>query len=162
MDLNLLRSEMGTVIMSSAMFDDLVGWILFSLVLGMMNPAAQSGGGVKHTIVLVLVFAGLTLTLGRWLIDKMLPFIQAHTTWPGGVLGFIFTLTLAARGLHRVRRNSRGVWGIHHRNRSRRINPSAKTNLRSIFMKLSPTYLPRSFSRASDCVQISLLTSIWD
>ena len=37
MDLNLLRSEMGTVVMSSAMFDDLVGWILFSMILGMMN-----------------------------------------------------------------------------------------------------------------------------
>src|SRR5271166_2927063 len=29
MDLNLLRTEMGTVIISTAMFDDLVGWILF-------------------------------------------------------------------------------------------------------------------------------------
>ncbi len=108
MDLNLLRSEMGTVIMSSAMFDDLVGWILFSMVLGMMNPAAHSGGGLKHTIALVVLFAGLTLTVGRWLIDKMLPFIQAHTTWPGGVLGFIFTLTLAGAafteyaGIHAV------------------------------------------------------------
>src|SRR5580700_8483488 len=66
MDLNLLRTEMGTVIISSAMFDDLVGWILFSFVLGMMHP---SGGGsisdgVKHTIILVLMFVGLTLTLG--------------------------------------------------------------------------------------------------
>jgi Kef-type K+ transport system membrane component KefB len=108
MDLNLLRSEMGTVIMSSAMFDDLVGWILFSMVLGMMNPEAHSGGGVKHTILLVFLFAGLTLTVGRWLIDKMLPFIQAHTSWPGGVLGFIFTLTLSGAafteyaGIHAV------------------------------------------------------------
>jgi Kef-type K+ transport system membrane component KefB len=36
------------------------------------------------------------LTIGRWLIHKILPFIQAHTTWPGGVLGFIFSLTLAS------------------------------------------------------------------
>ncbi len=109
MDLNLLRSEMGTVIMSSAMFDDLVGWILFSMVLGMMHPSgANSGSALKHTIALVVLFAGLTLTVGRWLIDKILPFIQAHTTWPGGVLGFIFTLTLAAAafteyaGIHAV------------------------------------------------------------
>jgi Kef-type K+ transport system membrane component KefB/mannitol/fructose-specific phosphotransferase system IIA component (Ntr-type) len=110
MDLNLLRTEMGTVIISSAMFDDLVGWILFSFVLGMMHPAAGSGigDGVKHTIVLVVLFVGLTLTLGRWLIDKILPFLQAHTTWPGGVLGFIFTLTLAGAafteyaGIHAV------------------------------------------------------------
>lgn len=95
MDLGLLRTEMGTVVMSSAMFDDLVGWILFGLVLGMMNPNADAGHGVRHTIILVLSFALLMLTIGRWLIDRLLPFIQAHTTWPGGVLGFIFSLTLA-------------------------------------------------------------------
>jgi Kef-type K+ transport system membrane component KefB/mannitol/fructose-specific phosphotransferase system IIA component (Ntr-type) len=110
MDLNLLRTEVGTVIISSAMFDDLVGWILFSFVLGMMHPPAGSsvGDGVKHTIMLVVLFVGLTLTLGRWLFDKILPFLQAHTTWPGGVLAFIFTLTLAGAafteyaGIHAV------------------------------------------------------------
>ncbi|MGA8619862.1 MAG: cation:proton antiporter [Candidatus Sulfotelmatobacter sp.] len=110
MDLNLLRTEMGTVIISSAMFDDLVGWILFSFVLGMMHPPAGGSivDGMKHTVVLVLLFVGLTLTLGRWLIDKILPFLQAHTTWPGGVLGFIFTLTMAGAafaeyaGIHAV------------------------------------------------------------
>ncbi len=110
MDLNLLRTEMGTVIISSAMFDDLVGWILFSFVLGMMHPPAGGSivDGMKHTVVLVLLFVGLTLTLGRWLIDKILPILQAHTTWPGGVLGFIFTLTMAGAafteyaGIHAV------------------------------------------------------------
>jgi Kef-type K+ transport system membrane component KefB len=108
MDLNLLRTEMGTVVMSSAMFDDLVGWILFGMVLGMMHPSADSGHGVRHTIILVLSFALLMLSVGRWLIHKILPFIQAHTTWPGGVLGFIFSLTLASAafaeyaGIHAV------------------------------------------------------------
>jgi Kef-type K+ transport system membrane component KefB/mannitol/fructose-specific phosphotransferase system IIA component (Ntr-type) len=108
MDLGLLQSEMGTVVMSSAMFDDLVGWILFGLVLGMMNPQANAGHGVRHTIFLVLTFAVVMLTVGRWLIHKILPFIQAHTTWPGGVLGFIFSLTLASAafaeyaGIHAV------------------------------------------------------------
>jgi Kef-type K+ transport system membrane component KefB/mannitol/fructose-specific phosphotransferase system IIA component (Ntr-type) len=110
MDLNLLRTEMGTVIISSAMFDDLVGWILFSFVLGMMHPPAGGSiaDGVKHTIILVLMFVGLTLTVGRWLIDKILPVLQAHTSWPGGVIGFIFTLTMAGAafteyaGIHAV------------------------------------------------------------
>ena len=110
MDLNLLRTEMGTVIISSAMFDDLVGWILFSFVLGMLHPlAGQSvADATKHTIILVLLFVGLMLTVGRWLIDKLLPILQAHTSWPGGVLGFIFTLTLAGAafteyaGIHAV------------------------------------------------------------
>src|SRR6202522_4098285 len=108
MDLNLMRTEMGTVVMSSAMFDDLVGWILFSMILGMMNAGSHSFGGVKRTILLVAAFTLLALTVVRWLIDKILPFIQAHTSWPGGVLGFIFTLTLAGAafaefaGIHAV------------------------------------------------------------
>ena len=108
MDLNLIRTEMGTVVMSSAMFDDLVGWILFSMILGMMNTGSHSLGGVKRTILLVAAFTLLALTVVRWLIDKILPFIQAHTSWPGGVLGFIFTLTLAGAafaefaGIHAV------------------------------------------------------------
>jgi Kef-type K+ transport system membrane component KefB/mannitol/fructose-specific phosphotransferase system IIA component (Ntr-type) len=107
-DLNLIRSEMGTVVMSSAMFDDLVGWILFSMVLGMLNSHTHSITGIKRTILLVVLFVGIGLTLLRWLIDKILPFIQAHTSWPGGVLGFIFTLTLLAAafaefaGIHAV------------------------------------------------------------
>src|SRR5277367_2077130 len=98
----------GTVVMSSAMFDDLVGWILFSMILGMMSGAGTSMDGVKRTILLVLAFVVLALTVVRWLIDKLLPHIQAHTSWPGGVLGFIFTLTLAAAafaeyaGIHAV------------------------------------------------------------
>ena len=50
----------------------------------------------------------VSLTVVRWLIDKILPRIQAHTSWPGGVLGFIFTLTLGAAsfaefaGIHAV------------------------------------------------------------
>ena len=108
MDLNLLRTEMGTVVMSSAMFDDLVGWILFSMVLGMMNSGSHTFDGVKRTVLLVATFTVLALTVVRWLIDKILPFIQAHTSWPGGVLGFIFTLTLAGAafaefaGIHAV------------------------------------------------------------
>ena len=108
MDLNLLRSDVGTVVLSSAMFDDLVGWILFSLVLALMNTGSHSLGSIKHTIVLTLLFVILVLTLGRWFVDKAIPQIQAHATWPGGVLGFIFTLTLASAayteyaGIHAV------------------------------------------------------------
>jgi mannitol/fructose-specific phosphotransferase system IIA component (Ntr-type) len=76
----------------------------------MLHPPAGStvGESVKHTIIRVVLFVGITLTLGRWLIDKILPVLQAHTTWPGGVIGFIFTLTMAGAafteyaGIHAV------------------------------------------------------------
>ena len=102
MDLGLLQSELGAVVMSSAMFNDLVGWILFGVVLGMMNgggnPVATAGSSALRTIALVVLFVGVTLTLGRWLIAKILRFIQRHTSGRGAVLGFIFAVTLAAAG----------------------------------------------------------------
>ena len=108
MDLNLLRSDVGMLVLSSAMFDDLVGWILFSLVLGMMRAGSASFSQIRHTILLTFAFVVVMLTVGRWLIHKALPHIQAHTPWPGGVLAFIFTLTLASAaftefaGIHAV------------------------------------------------------------
>lgn len=108
MDLNLLHSEVGMLILSSAMFDDLVGWILFSVVLGMMTAGSLAFSQLERTLILVFAFVAVALTVGRWLFNKLLPLIQAHTSWPGGALAFIFTITLAAAaytehaGIHAV------------------------------------------------------------
>ncbi len=94
MDLKLMKTDLGALIMTSAMANDLVGWTLFALVMGMVNAASPSAtlAGIGLTVLFVVV----VLTAGRWLIHRALPWIQAHASWPGGVLGFIFTLTLAA------------------------------------------------------------------
>jgi len=76
------------IIIASAIFDDLVGWIIFAIILGMISHTGGSGVGVINTIWMTLGFAALMLTLGRWLVDRILPWIQAHTSWPGGILGF--------------------------------------------------------------------------
>jgi len=34
------------------------------------------------------------LTLGRWLVHKSLPYVQAHWSWPGGVMVFVFIIAL--------------------------------------------------------------------
>ncbi|HET6345902.1 MAG TPA: cation:proton antiporter [Myxococcota bacterium] len=95
MDINLFRSDLGMTIMAAAIFEDFLGWTIFALVLGLMgNP--RHGLPVQETIALTLLFAVFVLTAGRWLIDRALPWLQAHTSWPGGVLGF--TLSLAFVG----------------------------------------------------------------
>ncbi len=94
MDMDLYRSDLGMVVVSAAIFNDVVGWIVFAIVLGMMGAASGNENSIMLTIVLTLAFAGAMLTLGRWLIHKILPFLQAYTRWPGGVLGFALTLAL--------------------------------------------------------------------
>lgn len=93
MDLNLYRTDVGMVVVSAAIFNDLIGWTVFALILGMIGGQG-TGWGICGTMVLTLAFLAVTLTAGRWLIHRALPILQAYAHWPAGVLGFVVTLGL--------------------------------------------------------------------
>ena len=94
MDLNLYRTDMGMVIIAAAIFDDLTGWFIFAIVLGLMNQQSPAGEGIwiTGTIGLTLLYVVFMLTIGRWFIHWILPWLQARTTWPAGVLAFAMSL----------------------------------------------------------------------
>ncbi|WP_310601015.1 cation:proton antiporter [Desulfobulbus sp.] len=94
LDLNLYRSDFAVVIVSAAIFNDLVGWVVFAVVLGMIDNAADLGHGVTRTVLLALGFVVFVFTAGRKLIHRLLPYVQAYTWWPGGEIGFVVILTL--------------------------------------------------------------------
>jgi Kef-type K+ transport system membrane component KefB len=85
MELGLFRTRIGMIIIAAAMFDDLIGWILFSVILGMMNKTAQ-GIDFVYTLGLTLLYAIGMLTVGRFLINKSVPWAEKNFTWPGGFL----------------------------------------------------------------------------
>lgn len=94
MDMDLYRSDLGMIVISAAIFNDIVGWIIFAVVLGLMGGASAGADQIILTIMMTLIFAGFMFTAGRWLIHKMLPFVQAYTRWPGGELSFALILSL--------------------------------------------------------------------
>jgi len=96
MDLDLYRSDFGMVIISAAIFNDIIGWTVFAVILGMMDGGAGHAQDIPVTIVLTLIFVGGMLTVGRWLVNRALPYLQAYTHWPGGVLSFALTLAMLA------------------------------------------------------------------
>jgi Kef-type K+ transport system membrane component KefB/mannitol/fructose-specific phosphotransferase system IIA component (Ntr-type) len=98
MDLDLYRTDLGMTVVSAAIFNDLVGWTVFALILGLMNDE-RNLGSVLNTVALTLLFAGLVLTVGRALIHRALPPLQAYTHWPGGVLGFVIATALFGAAL---------------------------------------------------------------
>ncbi len=99
MDLNLYRSELGMTVIAAAVFNDLAGWIVFAVILGLISTGNVGGFSVGWTICLTLAFAAFMLTAGRWLLHRVLPWLQAYTTWPGGVLSFAISLALLAAAL---------------------------------------------------------------
>jgi Kef-type K+ transport system membrane component KefB len=106
MDLGLLKSEMGTLIMTATIVDDLINWTLFAIVLSEISPASSSTQGLPLTILTVVVFFVLVLGLGRWLGPRSLRWVRGHVTWPSGFIAVTSIAILVAGSI------SEGL-GIH-------------------------------------------------
>ncbi len=85
MDLGLFRTKVGMIIIAAAMFDDIIGWLLFSVILGMMKPDTGAHGFI-YTLGLTILYSVAMLTVGRIIINKSLPWAQKNFSWPGGFL----------------------------------------------------------------------------
>ncbi|POZ50055.1 cation:proton antiporter [Methylovulum psychrotolerans] len=95
MEMNLLGSRVGMTIMTSAMINDLVGWVLFAFLLRNFGRETV-GGNVFTALALVLGYALLILAIGRWLLRPILKSGWLFKNWPGGVLTFIALLIMLA------------------------------------------------------------------
>ncbi len=93
-DLGLSCTDFAMVVIAAAILQDLAGWIVFAVVLGLIRAPHASETSVGATIALTLAFTLITLTLVRVAVHRMLPWLLAKTTWPGGVIGFAVTLAL--------------------------------------------------------------------
>jgi Kef-type K+ transport system membrane component KefB/mannitol/fructose-specific phosphotransferase system IIA component (Ntr-type) len=88
MDLKLIKSHMGITVLTAAILNDLIGWLIFAAVLGMIGASGASHG-ITFTMTATIVFAGLMFTVGTKLMKKTYPWIQANFSWPAGTLSFI-------------------------------------------------------------------------
>lgn len=91
MDLNLFKSKMGLLVVTSAMVDDVIGWIIFSVILGMIGKNGDTMS-VGYTIGLTIAFVTVMLTVGRGIFNRILPWVNKKMAWPGGVLSLSLAL----------------------------------------------------------------------
>ena len=75
MDLNIYKTKIGFLIIASAMFNDLVGWIIFSVILGMIGQNSH-GLGIKTLIIVVISFVLFMLLIGRKVINHLSYFLK--------------------------------------------------------------------------------------
>ncbi len=107
MDTNLFRSKMGLLVVSSAMIDDVTGWLIFSVILGMIGKEGH-GLPLISTVIITLAFTATMLTVGRGVINRILPWINKKLAWPGGILSVSLALCFLGAsfteyiGLHAV------------------------------------------------------------
>jgi Kef-type K+ transport system membrane component KefB len=75
---------MGMLIVASAMVNDIIGWLIFSVILSFMGKSGSLS--LLQTIGVTLLFTFFMLTVGKALINRSLPWVNKKLAWPGGVL----------------------------------------------------------------------------
>ena len=95
MDLNLFKTKSGLLIIAVTMIIDVVGWIVFSVILS-LSESGKSGLGIWPTIGLTLLFTITMLTLGKGLINRVLPWTNKNLAWPGGLLSLSLAICFIA------------------------------------------------------------------
>lgn len=95
MDLNLFKSKMGMLVVASAMVDDVIGWLIFSVILGLIGKDGASMP-LLNTVILTIGFTVFMLTIGRGILNRLLPWVNKKFAWPGGVLSISLALCFLA------------------------------------------------------------------
>lgn len=91
MDLNIFKTQIGFIIMAAAMLNDLIGWLIFSIILGLIGATGHQFS-FAETLFLTLAFVTFVLLIGREITGRLVPIIQDKLSYPGGILNFILIL----------------------------------------------------------------------
>lgn len=92
LDLGLFKTQIGSIVIASAMLNDLIGWLIFSVILGLIQEHREASLELWQTITLTFAFTLIILTGAKYIIDKSLPWFERRFAWPGGVLSVAFGL----------------------------------------------------------------------
>lgn len=106
-DLDLLKSDLGLLIISALTINDIIGWAIFTLVMGYGLQAGMEAGGVALVLGGTVVFAAVCLTLGRRVVGAGLARLQPRGRDETGLvltlvccLGLVAGLATQAMGVH--------------------------------------------------------------
>jgi Kef-type K+ transport system membrane component KefB/mannitol/fructose-specific phosphotransferase system IIA component (Ntr-type) len=109
LDLGLFKTDVGLLVMASAMIDDLAGWLALSLLLGPVRGGTIDVGSFLRTVLFGALFVAGMLVGGRRAIDAVLARVERATaTAAGRVLSLVILLALfgaaatQAIGLHAI------------------------------------------------------------
>ena len=99
MDLGLMQTQVGKVIMSATIVDDLVNWVLFAVVINEIAPSGAPQKSFLLSILWVVLFSGTILFIGRKYGERVLQWLRRRLVWPGGFITVTSVLVLVAGGI---------------------------------------------------------------
>lgn len=95
LDLGLFKTDIGLLVMTAAMLNDLFGWIAFSILLGPMRGGGIDFQKLSITIGLTAAFVAACLVAGRRVVDAMLARLEQQAdVAPGRILSLVMVLAV--------------------------------------------------------------------
>ncbi|HSL26920.1 MAG TPA: cation:proton antiporter, partial [Acidimicrobiia bacterium] len=94
-ELRIIRRNIGQTILAVAMIEDLVGWSLLGIVVGLADSGTLSPFHVGRTIATVVLFVVATAVVGRLVVRGGLFFVQDRLRSRDRVLTLVIALAFA-------------------------------------------------------------------
>lgn len=96
MDLGLLKHDIGTVIMTATVIDDLINWTLFAIILSHVIAPGPGNANMATGIGLLVLFFVVVLGVGGWLGPKALHWARQRLQWPTAFIALSALVILLA------------------------------------------------------------------
>ena len=93
-EMRVIRRDIGQIILAAGMMDDTIGWILLSVVAALARGGTVSVGTVGGSLLSVVVFLGVSFTVGRRLVQFVIRRVDNATQGDAGMLTALVALAL--------------------------------------------------------------------
>jgi len=105
LDLDILKTRIGNIVLTAAMVDDFLGWILFSIIIQMMNAGKEQVS--FWSVISVVLFAIFMLTGGRWIVHRLLAYAGKSAK-----ISHVFTMAICLCFIGAAVTEALGVRGV--------------------------------------------------
>ncbi|MFD1564653.1 cation:proton antiporter [Haloarchaeobius amylolyticus] len=95
-ELDVVRRDIGQLILAAGMVDDTIGWILLATVAGLARTGVFNVGSAVATILSVVAFLGVAFTIGRRFTVDLVRWVDNAFGSDAALLSTLMLLALAA------------------------------------------------------------------
>lgn len=94
-DIDMIKSRFGNLMMTAAMIDDIIGWMLFSVVITIADLEAESRFGSITVLLMIAAYGTFLITVGRTkIVDPLFKYANEKLSKPGAELSLAMILCL--------------------------------------------------------------------
>lgn len=94
-DIDMIKSRFGNLMMTAAMIDDIIGWMLFSVVITIADLKAESKFSAITVLLIIAGYTAFLISIGRTMVvNPILRFANNKLSKPGAELSLAMILCL--------------------------------------------------------------------